>query len=154
MGIGEWISQNWFNIFTVIFGSGIWFAAFSIHKDSEVRKEEVKAKKVANLLAITANHREVWKEFLHNPNLARIRDAKADIAKRPVTEVEDVFITLVILHTNSVYYAMNDQLVVEYDGLQRDIAEFFSLPLPKAVWRKSKPLQNQDFAAFIESSLK
>ena len=152
--MSAWFTENWFNIFTVFFGSGIWFAAFSIHKDSEVRKEDVKAKKVANLLAITANHREVWKEFLHNPKLARVRSTKADIAKHPLTDAEDVFITLVILHTNSVYYAMNHQLVVEYEGLQRDIAEFFSLPLPRAVWRKTKPLQNQDFAAFIDSSLK
>lgn len=29
-----------------------------------------------------------------------------------------------------------------------------SLPVPKAVWSNTKLLQNQDFAAFIESSLK
>ena len=154
MEIWGWIYQNWFNIFTVFFGSGLWFAAFSIRKDAEIRKEEVKARKVANLLAITANHREIWKEFLNNPKLARVHDATADTKAMPVTDVERVFVNLVILHTNSVYYTMNNQLVVEYEGLRRDIEQFFSLPVPKAVWRKTKPLQNQDFAAFIESSLK
>jgi len=37
--------------------------------------------------------------------------------------------------------------------LRRDVKEFFSLPVPRAVWIKTKLLQNQDFAAFIESSL-
>ena len=61
---------------------------------------------------------------------------------------------LVISHINSVFYAMNDELVVEWEGLRLDIGQFLSLPIPKAVWIKTKLLQNQDFAAFIDSSLK
>jgi len=44
--------------------------------------------------------------------------------------------------------------VTEQEGLCRDVKWFFSLPVPKVVWIKTKLLQNQDFAAFIESSLK
>jgi len=44
--------------------------------------------------------------------------------------------------------------VVKWEGLRRDVGAFFSLPVPTAVWTKTKLLQNQDFAAFIESSLK
>lgn len=149
-----WLAENLFNVVGTIFGSGIWFAAFSIRKDAKVRKEEVEARRVANLLAITANHREIWKEFLKNEKLLRVRDAAANIKEHPVTEAERVFVTLVILHVNSVYYAMSKQVVVEYDELRRDIAEFFSLPIPKAVWQTAKPLQNHDFAMFIETSLK
>ncbi|HUZ08190.1 MAG TPA: hypothetical protein VMV89_11975 [Candidatus Paceibacterota bacterium] len=49
---------------------------------------------------------------------------------------------------------MKDDLLVKQEGSRRDIAQFFSLPIPKAVWIKTKLLQNQDFAAFIDSSLK
>jgi hypothetical protein len=52
------------------------------------------------------------------------------------------------------YEALKDELVREQEGLRRDVKEFFSLPVPRAVWTKTKLLQNQDFAAFIESSLK
>jgi hypothetical protein len=103
------------------------------------------------LLAITANHREIWKEFLDNPKLARVHDALADTTKQPVTDAEQVFVALVILHTNGVFYANKDRLVIEYEGLRRDIAQFFSLPIPKAVWAKAKLLQNSDFVAFVES---
>ena len=61
---------------------------------------------------------------------------------------------LIISHINSVFYATNDQLVIKWEAWRRDIAQFLSLPIPKAVWTKTKLLQNQDFAAFIESSLK
>jgi hypothetical protein len=150
----QWLSENIFNIVGTFLGGGIWFTALSIYKDSKVRKDEIKTRKVANLLTITANHREIWKEFLQNSNLARVHDATANTVKKPVTDAERVFVNLVILHTNSVYYAMNDKLVVEYEGLRQDIAEFFSLPVPKAVWSKTKLLQNHDFVAFIDSSMK
>jgi len=152
--MGQWLAENLVEIFTIVFGSGLWFTAFSIHKDGQARKEETKTRKAANLLAITANHREIWKEFLDNPKLERVRDAVVDTAGQPVTNAEHVFVTLIILHTNSVYYVMKDELVVEYEGIRRDIAQFFSLPVPNTVWRKSKPLQNQDFAAFVDDSLK
>jgi Tfp pilus assembly major pilin PilA len=148
MEIGGWASQNWFNLFSAIgIIASLWIAIFSLRSDTKTRR-------VANLLTITRNHREIWKEFLNNPKLTRVRNAAVDMAKQPITDAEEMFVGLVIAHTNSVYYTMSDKLIVEYEGLRRDISQFFSLPVPKAVWRKSKPLQNQDFAAFIESSLK
>ena len=144
MGIGEWILQNWFNLFSAIgIIAGLWFTAFSL-------RSETKTRRVANLLTITANHREIWKEFLNNPKLARVRDAAADTAKQPVTDAERVFVNLVIQHINSVYYAMSDQLVVKYEGLRRDIAQFFSLPIPQAVWDRMKIFQNDALVRFIE----
>src|ERR1035437_10198844 len=144
MGIGEWILQNWFNLFSAIgIIAGLWFTAFSL-------RSETKTRRVANLLSITANHREIWKEFLNNPKLARVRDAAADTVKQSVTDAERVFVNLVIQHINSVYYAMSGQLVVKYEGLARDIAQFFSLPIPKSVWERMKVFQNDALVRFIE----
>jgi hypothetical protein len=148
MEIGGWVSQNWFNLFSAIgIIAGLWFTAFSL-------RSETKTRRIANLLTITANHREIWKEFLNNQKLERVRDPAADTAKQPVTDAERVFVNLVIQHINSVYCAMNDQLVIKVEGLRRDIAQFFSLPIPKSVWEKTKPFQNDDFAKFIETALK
>ena len=155
MGIGELSLHDWFEILGALTGiGGLWAAAFSIHKDARARREETKARKISNLLAITANHREVWKEFFMTPKLARIMDSSADLEKEPVTPEERFFVSAVIAHTNSVYEALKDELVVNQEGLRRDVGQFFSLPVPRAVWTTTKLLQNQDFAAFIESSLK
>jgi len=145
MGIGDWILQNWFNLFSAIgIITGLWFTAFSLRSDTKTRR-------VANLLTITANHREVWRVFLDDKGLARVRDASADTIKQPVTDAERVFVTFVILHMSSVFYAMNDQLVVKLEGLRRDIAQFFALPVPREVWDKIKVVQNDDFIVFVES---
>jgi hypothetical protein len=148
MGTGEWISQNWFNLFSSagIIG-GLWFTAISLHSETKTRR-------IANLLTITANYREVWKEFFRSPELARVIDPTANVAKKPVTPAEDFFVSMVISHTSSVYEALKDELLTQQEGLRRDVKSFFSLPVTKAVWTKTKLLQNQDFAAFIESSLK
>jgi hypothetical protein len=144
MGIGEWFLLNWFNLFSAIgIIAGLWFTAFSL-------RSETKTRRIANLLTITANHREIWKEFLTNPKLARVRDAAADTAKQPVTDAERVFVTMIILHISSVYYAMKDELVVKLEGLRRDVAQFLSLPIPKAIWERMKVFQNDALVRFIE----
>ena len=144
MGIGEWFLQNGFNLFSAIgIIAGLWFTAFSL-------RSETKTRRIANLLTITANHREIWKEFLNNPKLARVRDAAANTAKQPVTDAERVFVTMIILHISSVYYAMKDELVVKLEGLRRDIAQFLSLPIPKAIWERMKVFQNEALVRFIE----
>jgi len=144
----QWFTENWFDLFSSLgIIGGFWFTAVSL-------RSETKTRRVANLLTITANYREIWKEFFHSPKLARITDPTADVTKQAVTLEEELFVGLVISHINSVFYATNDELVVKWEGLRRDIAQFLSLPVPNAVWQRTKPLQNLDFAAFIDACLK
>jgi hypothetical protein len=146
--MAQWLTENWFNLFSSLgIIGGLWFTTVSLHSETKTRR-------VANLLTITANYREVWKEFFRSSELARVVDPVANVAKQPVTPAEEFFVSLVISHTSSVYEAIKDELLTKQEGLRRDVGLFFSLPIPNAVWTKSKLLQNQDFAAFIESSLK
>ena len=117
-------------------------------------RSEAKTRRVANLLSITANHREVWREFFGKPEVARVIEPSADLSKQPVTPAEEFFVNMIISHTSSVYEALKDELLIKQENLRRDVKSFFSLLVPKAVWHRTKLLQNQDFAAFIDSSLK
>ena len=142
----QWFTENWFNLFSSLgIIGGLWFTAVSL-------RSETKTRRIANLL--TVNYREIWKEFFRCPELARVIDPAADVTKQPVTPAEEMFVGLIISQMGSVFYATNDELLVKLEGSRREMKLFFSLPVPKAVWTKSKLLQNQDFAAFIESSLK
>ena len=146
--MAQWLTENWFDLFSSVgIIGGLWFTAVSLHSETKTRR-------VANLLTITANYREVWKEFFRSPELARVIEPSVDISKHPVTPAEEFFVHMIISHISSVYEALKDELVTKQEGLRRDVRSFFSLPIPKAVWRNTKPLQNHDFAAFIESSLK
>lgn len=140
-----WLANNTFNLLSVLgVIASLCFTATAL-------RSEIKTRRVANLLAVTANHREVWKVFLKDKRLTRIRDRTADLTKQPITDAERVFVNLVIQHVNSVYWAMHDQLVVKVEGLRRDIAQFFALPIPREVWERLKQFQNDEFVAFVES---
>lgn len=144
----QWVVENWFEFLSALgIIGGLIFTAVSL-------RSETKTRRIANFLTITGNYREIWKEFLNQPKLARVLDASANVTKQPVTPEEELFVNMVILHVSTTYYAMNDELLMKLEGARRDIGQFFALPVPKAVWFKTKPLQNQDFAAFIESSLR
>jgi hypothetical protein len=64
-----------------------WFAT------ADSLRSETKTRQIANLLTITANHREVWTVFLNDKELGRVRDATARHVKQPVTDAERMFVT-------------------------------------------------------------
>lgn len=140
----QWLIDNWaieINALGVI--GGLFFAAIAY-------RSEAKTRRIANLLTITANREHIWKRFYSRPELARVVEPSADLMKKPITPAEEEFITSVILHINSAYYAMKDDLVVKLEELRWDVGAFMSLPLPQAVWERTKKYQNQDFINFVE----
>jgi len=144
MDIWGWAADNSFNLISAVgVIISLLFTAASL-------RSYTKTKQIANLLTITANHREIWKDFLENPKLARVCDPHADFSKAPITNEEQMFVALVIQHLNSVYYAISDQLVTKYNGLRYDTEQFFSLPIPRSVWEKIMQFQNTDFVEFVE----
>ena len=86
--------------------------------------------------------------------MSRVLQKDVDLKSKPVTDQEWLFVKMLILHLDTVRRAMNAGLFVEIKGLESDVREFFSLPVPQAVWHIVKPLQNKDFAAYIDSALK
>jgi len=141
----QWIADNWVNLLNAVgVVGGLLFTATSLRAGA-------KTQRIANLLTITTNHREIWKHFSSRSELARVLDPAADVTAKPVTPDEAEFVNFVILHLSSAYYAMKDGIVIKLEGLRRDVCSFFSLPLPHAVWEKSRIFQNDDFIEFVES---
>jgi hypothetical protein len=145
MEIWGWISQNWLNLFSAVgIIGGLWFTAISL-------RSETKTRRIANLLTLTHNQRELLQVFYQNLELTRILDASADTASLPVNLGEKIYTSALIQHLSSAYRAMQSDLTVKPEGLRRDVHEFFELPIPKAVWEKIKRFQDRDFVAFVES---
>jgi|GEM_PF-1334362 hypothetical protein len=131
MGIWGWISQNWFDLITVVgIVGGLWFTAVSL-------RSEAKTRRIANLLTLTQNHRALWEVFYQNVQLTRILDPSADIASLPVNHGEEIYTTALIQHLFSAYRAMQSDLTIKPEGLRLDVREFFELPFPKPCGRKS-----------------
>lgn len=145
MGFSRWVVENWFDLLQ---SGGI--VAGLLLTTSSLRSES-KTRRVSNLLAITESHRKVWIEFYHRPELKRVLDERVDLTRSQITREEEIFVNFVIFHLNSVFYARKAGLIFKLEGLRRDTWWFFSLPIPRAIWEKTKILQNNDFVAFVES---
>jgi len=144
MGFSFWLSNNWFNLLQsagIIIG--ILFTASAL-------REETRMRRVSNLQAITNSHRKLWTDFFERPELSRILDERASVRSQEITREEEIFVNLVVLHLNSVFYAHRLGLIFKLEGLRRDISWFFALPLPRLIWERMKVLQNDDFVAFVE----
>jgi len=142
--MGQWLGENWFNLVSVVgIIGGLGFTAVSLHSETKTRR-------IANLLTITANYRDVWKEFFHVPELIRVVEPSADVVKKPVTPAEEFCVNMIISHTSSVYEALKNGLMINQEGLRRDVGAFFSLPVPQATWKQTKQFQNVDFVEFVE----
>src|SRR5471030_1500697 len=139
----HWIRDNWFNLLNAVgIIGGLLFTAFSL-------RSETKTRRIANLLSITKNHREIWMEFSHRPELHRILDDHLQRPQHdPYTQDEEIFVNAVIFHLNSAFESMKNDLFIKPEGLRRDVATFFTLPIPRLVWEKARLLQNDDFVAF------
>ena len=139
-----WVRSNWFD-FLQSFGiiASLLFTAVALGIDAKVRR-------IDNLFEVTKQHREIWTTLYSRPDLKRIVDATADVAAKPITDEEELFINLLILHLASNYRAARAGMFTLPIEIKADIKAFFSLPVPAAVWQKLKSFQDRAFVAFVE----
>ena len=137
-------SHNWFAIVqTVAIAAGLLLVGTGLLL-------EARARRVQNLIQLTQQHRDLWERMYSQPELTRILDPDADLAKTGVTAEEEMFVVFIILHLSSTYYAIRSGFFQKPHGLRKDIESFFSLPIPRAVWERVRILQDVPFVKFVE----
>lgn len=146
MGIIGWAAIHWIDLLQSIgILAGLLFTGYNIRADSRERK-------IQSVFALTAAHRELWSKVYEHPHLMRVlRHAEAEPIA--VSEDEEMFVHLLILHLSASYLARKLGMYFQEDGLRLDVKEFFSLPIPKRVWQKSCRYQDRDFVEFVDSCL-
>lgn len=143
-----WLAQHWFDLLQSagIIG-GLLFTAYTIHRNE-------RATRISNLIALNGQHGKIWERFYARPNLARVLKMDVDLSSARLSDDEHLFVKMLILHLNTVYRAARAGVFVKMKGLRKDVREFFSFPIPRAIWDKIKPFQDDDFVAFVESCLR
>jgi hypothetical protein len=142
-----WLEQYWFDLLqTLGIVGGLFFTAYTIWKEERTRQ-------ISNLIAIKGEYREIWKEVYLRPELSRVFDRNVDLHNKPISTEEQLFVKLLILHLDTVHRMMKSKMFVTLKGLRTDVKEFFAAPIPRAIWEKLKPLQDDDFVEFIERNL-
>src|SRR5690349_8307397 len=130
-----WIGQHWFGLLqTGGVTASLVFTGFALLLDARSRR-------AGNLILLTERHRNLWERMYTCPELARILDPAADVKRAPATAEEELFVIFVILHLNDSYYVVQASLFEKPRGLRKDIRLFFSLPIPRMVWKSVRDMQ-------------
>lgn len=145
--LSSWFQQNWSSVVSAagIIGS-LWFTGAYFRQDS-------KSRQFSNLLAIDERHRVLWGEARQREDLKRVFSADADVVAEPITLSEEEFLRSVIVHFETGWRLEKIMNRGELEALAKDTADFFSLPLPKAVWGKTRHVRNSQFVKFVERAL-
>ncbi len=147
MGIGEWLAQNWFDLLqTVAITTGLFATVHNIRAD---RRERM----VTTQFRIAAAHREIWSRLADNPSLDRVLSEDVDLAGNPMTIEEELLVQFLILHLRATFKARRAKMDFADDQIGLDTRAFFTLPIPREVWRRSRPFQDAEFVEFVESTL-
>ncbi len=148
MEVLPWILEHWFELLqTVGVVGGLLFTGYTLRKDE-------KAGKVSNLIAINAQYGRIWNEFYARPMLHRVLRTEVDLSSEPISDDEYLFVKMLIFHLDTVRRAMEAGVFVEIERLRKDVHAFFAFPIPRVIWDKIKPFQDEDFVEFIERCLR
>jgi hypothetical protein len=144
-GFFSWIDGN-FNVIQTfgILGS-LWLAV-------AVGRREAKAKESENLLTIAEQHEQLWSRAYARKDLERIFLADADLSQ-PISIAEAEFLRLVVSHFQTIWLIARAGGLLTLHELALDAGEFFALPLPRAVWEKTKQTRNPKFVRFVDRAL-
>ena len=146
-GFASWLQSNWSSaIGAVGIVGSLWFTAAYF-------REDARARQVSNLLALDERHRLLWNDAHQRKDLRRVFMKQIDLASEPPSVAEEEFLRLAAIHFETGWRLERILDRSELKALAMDAAEFFSLPLPRAVWERTKGLRNRRFVRFVERAL-
>ncbi len=112
-----------------------------------------KSKEAKNILALSEQHRALWNEARHREELLRVFQADNSLSTKPITTSEEVFLNEVIVYYETGWQMAKAGTVLTLKSLAADIQGFFNLPLPRAIWEKTKKYRNPKFVRFVEDAM-
>ncbi len=143
----SWIGSHAFDILSAVgIISSLAFTAASFREDTRSRR-------LNNLVRLTEQHRDIWEESQNNPKVARVRDPQADLYTKPVSAEEAQFVMLLAFHLHCWYRAILEREVSNLEGVEKDVRNFFSRPVPRHVWEERKSFFDRDFRRFVDDLL-
>lgn len=99
------------------------------------------------------HHHELSEERSKNPELHRIDAESVDLGANPITVEEHRYITKLILHLHVYFVLHKTRMFVRLEGVDTDIRQFFSKPIPQMAWESIRQFHNKNFIKFIEGRI-
>jgi len=149
-GFSSWVNGNFNLIQTVGIVGGLLTSAAALFTNAAASKRDAISREIDNILTLSEHHSNLWGQVVQNPELQRILLSDVDVVKVPPTVAEEVFINKAFAQYLTSWRIVNAGGMIKRKELEADAKWFFSLPLPHAVWEKTKGSKNQEFVRFID----
>jgi hypothetical protein len=139
-------TTNWFSLVqTMGIMAALMFTAVAA-------RQNAKEKEIKNILALEQQHRALWEDARKRGDLKRVFDETAKL-DTPNTIAENTFLNMALVHFQTGWQMSLAGSVHSPETQAADIRGFFSLPLPRAVWEKTKQFKNPKFVGFVTRAL-
>ena len=143
----SWLYPNWFALAQTIGIMGsLWLAVATLRLENRGRR-------LSNLLALATEHRELWSEVHRRADLARIMHTEVDLVGTPLSVAEEEFLNLVFVHFETGWHLAREGRLLRLDAFACDVCAFLALPIPRAVWERTKSVREKRFVHFVEKAL-
>jgi hypothetical protein len=144
----EWLAELGISPGEMISLASLIFTALAIRANTHQTR-------IANLFTLMREHREIWNLPLEHPDLRRcLADALVEGDDAIPTFEERMFVRELINLLAASYRARSYGMYFHEQGLEQDVRQFFSKPIPRAVWKSLRPYQEVAFRQFIDSQLR
>lgn len=124
--------------------AGLFFSGIALRNDTRARRIE-------NHIKISDGYREIWSAQVADPKLDRILWSSIDLAANPISPAEDRLVRFIFQNILLAFEARQAGQLGDIGNLEKDVAEFVSKPIPKAVWKEVARFQPETFRKFVES---
>ena len=142
-----WVDREWFTLVQSIgIIGGLWMTTATLRGNSRSRR-------ISDSLVLSQQHRDLWKEVHRRSDLQRLFAKEVDLVAQPIAIAEEEYLNLVIVHFQTTWMIAKEGSRDGLDALASDTRAFFSLPIPRRVWERTKGERPSRFVKFIDASL-
>ena len=124
--------------------AGLLFSGVALRNDTRARRIE-------NHIKISDGYREIWSTQVADPKLDRILLSSLDLAANPISSAEARLVRFIFQNILLAFEARQAGQLGDIGNLEKDVAEFISRPIPKAVWIEIARFQPEAFRKFVEA---
>jgi hypothetical protein len=114
-------------------------------------RNDTRARRIENHIKISDGYREIWSTQVADPKLDRILLSNPDLITTPISPAEDRLVRFIFQNVLLAFEARQAGQLGDIGNLEKDVAEFISRPIPKAVWKEIARFQPEAFRKFVEA---